>query len=309
MNQPGVTAYKEDNKEIPEFAVHSLGKYCDLVDQITLEWRTQGRRRREQGKFDAEPFPGELSPWFRGCTESQYRCEPSLLRADDDVIFEYQNQRGKIRQVEEYMFRRFRTAGLPLLERMPESRLEWMFLTQHHGLQTRLLDWSKSSLAALYFAIRKHPVKQESAPAAAVWMLEPRRLSESCGCGRRIPDANDQIVGRYLNLDDEIQDDALPLPLIPAQISRRLTAQRGRFTFHTHRTKGVERFAETSAPLDGVWYVVKLVIPYERQPSILRSLRTAGISEAQITSDLDSVAREIRLRMELGLDDLRAKLE
>jgi hypothetical protein len=309
MKEPSLTAYKDDKKEIPEVAVHSLGNYCDLVDQVTLEWRTQGRRRREQGKFDAEPFPGELSPWFRGCTESQYRCEPGLLRAEDHVIAGYQNQRAKIRQVEEYMFRRFRTAGLPLLERMPGRRLEWMFLMQHHGLQTRLIDWSKSSLAALYFAIRKHPLKQKSAPDAAVWMLEPRRLSESCGCGRRISDAKDHIVARYLKLDDEIQDDALPLPLIPAQVSRRLTAQRGRFTFHTHRTKGVETFAEKTAPDDGVWYVAKLVIPYECQPNMLRSLRTAGISETQITPDLDSVAREIRLRMELGLDDLSAKLE
>lgn len=308
MNEKGIAA-SENQERIPEHPVDSLGGYCDLVDKLTLEWRRKARERRKSGSLQAEPFPGELSPWFRGCTQSNYECEPSLLRPDDRVIRTYQNQRASIRQVEEYMFRRFQTAGLPLLERMPEKRQEWMFLMQHHGLPTRLLDWSKSSLAALYFAIRKHPLKQNQHPDAAVWMLEPRRLSEDSSGGRRIGGATDKIVDRYLSLDDELQDEALPLPLIPAQVSRRLTAQRGRFTLHTHRTKGLERFAMRSAQLDGVWYVVKLVISYDYQPSILRSLRTAGISEAQITPDLDSVAREIRLRMELGLDDLRAKLE
>ena len=48
--------------------------------------------------------------------------------------------------------------------------INWRYLMQHYGLQTRLLDWSKNALTALYFAIRKYDVKSEQ-KSAAVWVL------------------------------------------------------------------------------------------------------------------------------------------
>lgn len=326
-----ITIYRKGRTTIPVEQVESLGEFVNKVEQIASEWRefiakevrkqrsaksplrqrTLSRRKWRPIKggppleMPGEKLPGEFVPWFRGVTDTRYHLEPTLLR-EDGVMKEYNRNREQIKQVEKYMLRRFKAPGGPMANLPDVREINWRYLMQHYGLQTRLLDWSKNALTALYFAIRKYDVPREKT-SAAVWILNPRRLNYACGLGWFILDpADDQEsrVKEYLSLDRDASEFSYPIPLIPSHVNPRLTAQHSRFTLHTEKRDGLNRFAEHTGKKDERWHLVKIEIPGKSQKRILRALRLFGITQPEITPDLDSLAVEIRHRMMLGVDDL-----
>jgi hypothetical protein len=55
----------------------------------------------------------------------------------------------------------------------PDDYFGWLFLAQHYGLPTRLLDWSESPLVALYFAVTEGHEDHDG----CVWALWPGGLN------------------------------------------------------------------------------------------------------------------------------------
>lgn len=292
------------SQTVPEINVTSLGDFVDCVEWLSRYWRDIARRRSANQEIVGQKFPGEIVPWFRGVTNSEYRLEPGLLRDCSLACGTKDVSREQIKQLEAYMLWRFKAAGLPFAGLTRSSDIDWLFLMQHHGLPTRLLDWSKNALIALYFAVRKHDRKHTE---AAVWAIDPRRLNEACQLGRSItfPHSKQQRkIEDYCSLRYAETDPTYPIPLIPNHVSTRLSAQHSRFTFHTDRRGSLNRFAIDFHAIDRSWYLAKIVIDQSHQPAILRALRLFGITQTDIMPGLDSLATEVLQRMTLGIDDL-----
>jgi hypothetical protein len=89
--------------------------------------------------FRGEPLAGEPLRPGAGRVTAVRRTRQTTFSVDD----------------ERAALERFKSDALPYLDRTPPSdhHLEWLAIAQHHGMHTRILDWSESLLIAAFFAV------------------------------------------------------------------------------------------------------------------------------------------------------------
>lgn len=184
---------------------------------------------------------------FRGHSDSGWELVPKSGRFpfstfDDRQIFES----WKRRAVEHVRI-------------LPKSDWEWLAIAQHHGLATRLLDWTTNPLNAAYFAVREnHPADAVIYAARFKLRVTTDAVHPMGYCG----------VATYW----------------PSGVVPRITRQGGLFTVH----------GEPSVPLeatkDGSADFVRITIPRESRDSLLRELSYYGINAVTLFPDLDGLS-------------------
>ena len=109
-----------------------------------------------------------ISPFvFRGLDRTDYKLVTTLQRIGA-------NNPSGLPDLEKYIFRTFKKyAHRDVVSR--DTVWHWLAMAQHHGLATRLLDWTWSPLVALHFATAN---MQNMQTEGMIWMVDIRGVRE-----------------------------------------------------------------------------------------------------------------------------------
>jgi hypothetical protein len=186
---------------------------------------------------------------------------------------------GSLRNLEEELLTDFQNQATPFLQSVPDNKLEWIALAQHHGLPTRLLDWTQSPLVALFFAVDDFNPTEDGVVATL--------------CTQNLPIQTYKTLGEI----DSIRPDGLLY--FPAHINPRITAQQGCFSVHQQPFDWLGFIPPDQEQLRGSFSraISRFIIPVDKKRYLRRELDKLGINYFTIFPDLVGLCRKLEWKI------------
>jgi hypothetical protein len=246
--------------------------------------------------------------WFRAEDEahSATHLQPGLYRPRDGALLKPIKE---LLALENDLYEEFNRCAPQLSDRPIGEDWDAYFLMQHHGVPTRLLDWTDGALIALHFAVKNKTPPFKS--GALVHVLDPHwlvdRLNKNperkdieerwTAFNKKHPFDTDEFTWENLYLPEDEWDaktKKLRTPKIPLlwdspHVSRRIAAQRSRFMIFGSDPLWLSRLAAKKSSR-----IHTIYIPASALGQMKSTLRDAGITESVIFPDLDGLGRELR---------------
>lgn len=249
--------------------------------------------------------------WYRGHADKEWELLPKVQRnfvGSEEELFRRERYYTNDFQARASVFK---SPSLPINE-----YADWLTLMQHYGLPTRLLDWSRSPLVALYFAVSDENASDRD---GCVWMLTPGKLNESqclekpsmidgkkydnvyiyntkhktietmiypafrrwnfSGEPEAITAEDRRFAHRFEDLKDKIA------ACYPTEADSRVYNQFAAFTVHNSIKKLVDICDDTT--------LLRITIPKKYKDNLRYELFVCGITQSYIYPDLEHLAKEI----------------
>lgn len=198
-----------------------------------------------------EALPKSGSWLFRGHQSAHYTLIPSIGRKQFTRAASFEKN-------EQQLLKQFKESVISYLPYIPKSDWEWLALAQHHGLPTRLLDWSYNPLIALFFAVEVYA--EENSVVYAVNIRNEINLETD-------HPFTIKKVKRYT----------------PPLISERIKGQSGCFTIHPN-----PQVAYRLNKKD-----ICFEIPFDKRRAIKQMLFKLGIRLRVIYPGLEGIAKDL----------------
>lgn len=218
--------------------------------------------------------------WYRGQADSSWNLEPKFLRIDPLPS-------------ESHYINKFRQSATLILNPKPTTEFEWLFLMQHYGVATRLLDWSESPLVGLYFAVSE---SSHHGTDGSLWVCLPTELNKISKYKpefeSEIPSFEDDHLKLYLpsSIAAENKSSLDPMAAIAPRNSNRIQAQQGVFTISHRENIHIETAGHAGVAKDHIW---RYIIPAASKATILSELKILGFTKFQLFPELSSIAENI----------------
>lgn len=235
--------------------------------------------------------------WFRGHGRSSYSLCPSLYRMVPKV--------DEALQTESKLLREFDNRSRILRSQYGQhDEWEMLFLMQHHGVPTRLLDWSKNLLIAAFFAVSDSRAWSDEDDSPCIYVFNPHEWNKKvlgptgvAGLGGPVTELREGTIKGYMPSYTGTPSGVKhshAVAIAGPEFADRIVAQRGAFTvFGTKEDAACPMEHQT---IDGLSVHDNALAKYVLLGDSERwrqDLKLLGVGAFSAFPDLDGLAKEL----------------
>ena len=236
--------------------------------------------------------------WFRGQKYSEYQLEPSLFREKIDVSINepyykrekylIKNANLSVKKFKEYV-KKYRNCS-------NFDEIDYLYLMQHYGIPTRLLDFTKNELIALYFSVSNYTQSSISLEneifeftssesytkhGSSIYCINPILINKESFRKSEIINLNEYNFESLKNID-------FPLCINSNSIDERIKVQEGVFVYYGTMIHPVDYYSIFEKD------ITKIFIPNSVREEIKEELKNKyKISHLTMFPDMAGVSMEI----------------